>query len=273
MKKIIKFFLTITGLYYVRRSLVRRSKALKYYKDKIKKINKWCLLNTETSNFYYELTDLNKNYLAHTISLVTGEKHERIIGYFAELEENDELRRHIKNSITESGYGKDIIVNYGRRIGWYAIIRICKPEVIIETGVHHGVGACVIISALLKNTEDNIFGKYYGTEIDLNSGKLISGKYKNFANIIYGDSINTLKNLDKKIDLFINDSDHDNEYEYNEYKTILNKLSSKAIIIGDNSHESNKLSKFSLENNRRFIFFAEKPENHWYPGAGIGISY
>jgi len=273
MKKIMKFFLSISGLSYLKRSLARRSSALSYYKDKIKMINKWCLLNNETSNFYYKLTNLNRDYLAHTISLVTGEKYKKIIGYFTELEQNDELKTHIKNSITEAGYEEDIIVDYGRRIGWYAIIRICKPEIIIETGVHHGVGACVIISALIKNMEDNIFGTYYGTDIDLNSGKLISGKYKDFGKVIYGDSIDILKNFDKKIDLFINDSDHNKEYEYNEYKTILNKLSSKAIILGDNSHVTEMLSKFSIENNRKFIFFEEKPEDHWYPGAGIGISY
>ena len=42
-----------------------------------------------------------------------------------------------------------------------------------------------------------------------------------------------------------------------------------------NSKESRtiKLSVFSKENGRKFIFFKEQPLNHWYPGAGIGISF
>ena len=75
------------------------------------------------------------------------------------------------------------------------------------------------------------------------------------------------------MDLFINDSDHDVDYEYNEYMTIRNKLSPQAIILGDNSHVSNSLVKFSNENGCSFLFFQEKPDKHWYPGAGIGISY
>ena len=75
------------------------------------------------------------------------------------------------------------------------------------------------------------------------------------------------------IDLFINDSDHSAEYESEEYKTISNKLSEHAIILGDNSHSSNKLFEFSLETKRHFVFFQEKPFKHWYPGAGIGISF
>jgi len=86
-------------------------------------------------------------------------------------------------------------------------------------------------------------------------------------------SISSLLAFTTKIDLFINDSDHSADYEYNEYSTIKDLIDENSIILGDNSHCTNKLSQFSLENSRDFIFFNEVPLNHWYPGAGIGISY
>ncbi len=88
-----------------------------------------------------------------------------------------------------------------------------------------------------------------------------------------GDSITVLCNLDEVIDLFVNDSDHSGIYEENEYNTIKDKLSNKSIILGDNSHITPKLLEFSNDNGREFIFFKEEPKNHWYLGAGIGISY
>ena len=54
---------------------------------------------------------------------------------------------------------------------------------------------------------------------------------------------------------------------------LMSELSPKAIMLGDNSHSTDCLSRFSTEQNRRFLFFKEEPKNHWYPGAGIGISY
>src|SRR6266446_10867828 len=75
------------------------------------------------------------------------------------------------------------------------------------------------------------------------------------------------------IDLFINDSDHSAEYEYKEYLTVADKLTPSAVILGDNSHVSDSLRRFSEMRHRRFLFFQEKPKEHWYPGAGIGISY
>ena len=98
--------------------------------------------------------------------------------------------------------------------------------------------------------------------------------YANYGCILYGDSIESLKKFDEgMIDLFINDSDHSADYEAKEYDSIANKLSKHAIVLGDNSHATNKLLEFSLETNRHFVFFQEKPLNHWYPGAGIGISF
>ena len=116
-------------------------------------------------------------------------------------------------------------------------------------------------------------GEYIGTDINPEAGYLFDGKYTKAGKIIYGDSIDSLKKLNKKIDLFINDSDHSAEYEAQEYKTISSKLTEGAILLGDNSHVTDKLLKFSINNNRHFLLFKEEPKNHWYSGAGIGISF
>lgn len=76
-----------------------------------------------------------------------------------------------------------------------------------------------------------------------------------------------------KIDLFINDNDHSASYEIQEYELVNEKLSPKSIILGDNIHVTDKLSRFSREKGRNFIFIPEKPKDHWYPGSGIGVSF
>lgn len=50
------------------------------------------------------------------------------------------------------------------------------------------------------------------------------------------------------------------------------KLAPSAIILGDNSHVTSKLAEFSVQEERRFMYFAEEPAQHWYGGGGIGIS-
>ena len=97
--------------------------------------------------------------------------------------------------------------------------------------------------------------------------------YKETGEFLYGDSIESLSDFKENIDLFINDSDHSADYEYREYETVKPLLSDSSIILGDNSHCTSKLADFSNETGRLFIFFQESPANHWYPGAGIGISF
>jgi predicted O-methyltransferase YrrM len=255
------------------RPLKRRSFAMSYYAKPLGLINRWAWLDTEDSNFYYTLTSLNRDQLVHIVASVAQQPYSQVAAYFEELESDAELRTHIAQGIVSANYGRDIRINYGRRVGWYAFVRCLKPKIIVETGVDHGVGACVLTSALLRNAAEGFPGRYYGTEIRTEAGRLLSGKYASVGQILYDDSITSLKKLQGPIDLFINDSDHSSEYEYQEYLTVAEKLAPNAVILGDNSHVTDKLSRFSQERNRRFIFFAEKPEDHWYPGAGIGISF
>jgi hypothetical protein len=243
-----------------------------YYNENLKLIRGWSRKNTEDSNFYYELTQHNLLYLAHFVGIVTDTTPEVALQYFSELEENMDLKRHIQNKFAESNYEKDVSLHFGRRIGWYAITRITKPKVVVETGVDHGVGACILTAALLMNKEEGFSGQYFGTDISHSAGQLLTGKYCEVGKILYGDSIQSLISLVESINLFINDSDHSSEYEYREYQAIRDKLSKHAIILGDNAHNSDSLAKFSLETSRNFHFFKEVPKNHWYPGAGIGAS-
>ena len=74
------------------------------------------------------------------------------------------------------------------------------------------------------------------------------------------------------IDFFINDSDHGAEYEAREYETIHPRLAPDSIVLGDNSHTNTKLNEFSRKYSRPNLFVKEDPQDHWYPGAGIGIS-
>ena len=87
--------------------------------------------------------------------------------------------------------------------------------------------------------------------------------------ILQGFQQLSLNRLNCTIDLFINDSDHSAEYEEREYACVVAKLSPAAVLLGDNSHVTNKLYQFALATGRDFLFFSEKPADHWYPGAGI----
>jgi len=269
---------TITKIPFLGRSILmvfRAILAFGYFKQPLYNLVKWIFKSNETTNFTYNLEKDNIQYLASLISDIANVEFDTVMKYINEIEEDKDLRTHIANAVAKSelSFVADKEVRYGRRVGWYAFTRALKPKTIVETGVDKGLGACVLTAALKKNKHEGFEGKYFGTDINPEAGYLLSGDYANYGSVLYGDSITSLKSFQGVIDLFINDSDHSPEYEAEEYKVISNKLSENALILGDNSHCTDKLLEFSLEANRHFIFFQEKPREHWYPGAGIGISF
>jgi len=256
--------------------IVYRAKtAVGYFRRPLSDLFKWLFKSKEITNFTYDLEASNIRYLASLIADIANIEFIVAMAYLKEIEEDGELREHISGKAAKSNlsFMADVEVRFGRRIGWYALTRALKPKVIVETGVDKGLGACVLTAALKRNKEEGYEGWYYGTDINPKAGYLLFGDYANFGSILYGDSIESLKKLDGLIDIFVNDSDHSASYEAKEYKTIENKLSENAIILGDNAHCTDTLLDFSLKTNRHFIFFQEKPVDHWYPGAGIGISF
>jgi predicted O-methyltransferase YrrM len=237
----------------------------------------WSILRTgEFHNFTYELTDSNLRYLAETLSVVTGKPPQEIEGYIREAITDQELAAHLHLAMemrNRRGAMQSVRMPFGRRLGWYAIARVIKPKVIIETGVERGHGSVLLCSALMRNAREGFPGRYYGTDIDPNAGWLLGGEYARVGEILYGDSIKSLEAFADKVDLFINDSDHSADYEAAEYRVIRNKLADGAIILSDNAHVTDKLALFGRETGRCFVFFKEEPKDHWYPGAGIGIAY
>lgn len=267
-------------LYNVRKApavnfLPRLWHASSFYNYRYRQILKWGFQSREDTNFTYLLTDTSILYLASTLNVVTNAPVQEIMGYIQEVQTNQALRDHILQKTRESAYKlvADERVEFGRRLGWYALVRIMKPRVVVETGVDKGLGAVLLCAALLRNRTEGHPGQYYGTDIAPKAGYLLDAPYTEVGKVLYGDSIESLTKLEKPIDLFINDSDHSAEYEYREYQTIKDNLGPQAIILGDNSHETDKLAKFSLEAGRRFLYFHEFPSGHWYPGGGIGISF
>ena len=256
-------------------TLYRAKYVLAHLRTSLVNSIRWLVASREFTNFTYDLDDLNRRYLASLIADILNLDFTVVDGYIRELENDCNIKQHIVDvtSRSELAAVADRTVRFGRRLGWYAIVRALKPRIVVETGVDKGLGSCILAAALKRNATEGFQGRYIGTDINPKAGYLLTGEYAAFGTILYGDSIESLRTIADEIDIFINDSDHSSDYEYREYLTIASKLSGHALLLGDNAHCCDKLLQFSLETGRRFVFFQEKPINHWYPGGGIGFSF
>jgi predicted O-methyltransferase YrrM len=229
----------------------------------------WLFRSKEFANFTYDLTAANKEYLAWFVADICGVPASEIRDYFNELENDSQLDAYIKTGLANHRRGNEIDRQafFGRRLGWYAIVRATKPLVVVETGTEKGLGSLVLAEALLKNGS----GRLITIDMEPSSGLLIGAEYGGVIERVISDSLLAISKIDQ-IDLFIHDSDHSAEHEAQEFEILRSHLTADAIVLSDNSHATTELANWSLRNNRRFMYFAEEPLNHWYPGAGIGVS-
>jgi predicted O-methyltransferase YrrM len=193
-----------------------------------------------------------------------------IRGYIDEIEQDENLYSHIKiaTQTSELRHLADAIPRYGRRIGWYALVRALRPQHIVETGTDKGLGSCVLAAALLANGS----GRLTTIDIDPSSGYLISGDYSAVVDRVIDDSLHALGKLEK-VDFFLHDSDHSPEYEGKELQAVEDSLAPAALVLSDNAHQSDRLQIWAEGHHRRFAFFQEEPHEHWYHGGGIGASW
>lgn len=228
----------------------------------------WLFRSREFTNFTYDLTPENKQYLAWFIADISKKSALEIQDYILALEGNEKLSMHISRQLRTNLRGNEIDETFfGRRVGWYAIVRACKLMLVVETGTDKGLGSLVLAEAISGNG----FGCLITIDVEPSSGLLIGDAYEGIIEHIIDDSVSAITRL-TDIDLFIHYSDHSTTHEMSEFEAAETRLSKTGLVISDNAHATTALAEWALKSKREFYFFAERPLNHWYSGAGIEVA-
>lgn len=93
---------------------------------------RYLLFDPELDNYTYDIA--NRGELAEFLATVFGVDRGKITAIIAELDGDDALRAEV-----ETLHGRK--PQWGRRMAWYAVTRLTKPKIIVETGVHDGLEA------------------------------------------------------------------------------------------------------------------------------------
>ena len=153
----------------------------------------------------------------------------------------------------------------------YFLVRITKPETIVETGVHRGVSSLFILQALHENNKGVLYSidlpqaEYEQDNLDSTKSTLPTEKIgvcitKNLRkrwNLILGDSRKELPKLLEDlstIDIFLHDSKHTQDHMKWEYETAWPHLKNFGLLISDDTNLSNgAFEEFAKNNNSQNI--------------------
>jgi predicted O-methyltransferase YrrM len=231
------------------------------------------LRNREVANFTYEMD--NEEELPAFIAEATGEPVDELRGYLRELAGDTELHGLLRARIDRRDRSGRALV--GRRAGWYILVRALRPKVVLETGTDVGMGSAVLARALQRNAErGGTHGHLWTFDFAHDAGWATPDALRDWITLVPGDLRQTLPatvaELPGAIDLMIHDSDHAPDHELFEFRTVGTHLASRGVLLTDNGHATTVLQRYSDDTGRRYSFWRERPRDHPYPGAGIGLS-
>jgi predicted O-methyltransferase YrrM len=237
---------------------------------------RWLVTSREHHNFTYDLTDLSREHLVWFVSEVCDVPVATVRAYVDEIEADDELRGHVERATASSARRglADRRARYGRRVGWYALVRAARPRHVVEAGVDKGLGTCVLAAALLRNGAEGDPGRLTALDVNPDAGYLVAADpWRSVTDLVVGDSLDALAALTTPVDLFLHDSDHSVAHERRELEVVEGKLAPGALLVTDNATVTDVLASHAERSGRRFLTYRETPADHWFPGDGIGVAW
>ena len=233
---------------------------------------RWLLRSREWTNLTFHITGHNLREIVEFAHLLTGAPREAARGYLDEVLSDVDLKQHVARLTASVPFFAfaDGEARFGRRLGWYVLVRILKPRVVVESGIDKGLGTCLLAAALQRNGTEGLPGRLYALDIQPGAGWLIQAPYDSVVEFRLGDSHTALREIREPIDLFVHDSDHSYEHEAGEYRIIKERLSDRSLVLSDNAHKSTALMDFAVSVDRDYYFCPERPENEFYSANGIG---
>ena len=228
---------------------------------------RYVALDPEVDNFTYPIA--NSDELASWVADELEVEKAEVDGYLAELGDLEpQLRVPVRRRLWAPPR-----YQLGRRAGWYAICRALKPEVVVETGMHDGLGSLTLLTALRRNAADGSPGVLLSFDPLPGTGWLVPDGLRERWEQYHETSDHMVERLaGRRVGLFIHDSLHTYEVERTELETAWAQRADRLVLLSDNSHVTTAMKDTAEEHGLHFSYWQERPAGHFYPGGGIGLA-
>ena len=233
----------LIGLYYRRLRARGVVNSLPVLKPKLILFHLRRVLLGETqglSNFY--VPSISQEDEIHFCCQILGCEKAAVEEVFQELELDEDFVEQLSRHYESVRADIPIPFSIGRFKTWYAIVRLLKPNIVLETGVHDGLSSTLILRAMSRNDRGCL------VSIDLPAldlpigvdgpGWLIPDDLKSRWRLNLGDAHQLLPVLARQhapIDVFIHDSDHTAKFQKFEYQTVKPFLSTTGLLLTDDA--------------------------------------
>ncbi|MTD46336.1 hypothetical protein GKE82_19095 [Conexibacter sp. W3-3-2] len=232
---------------------------------------KYVLSDPEVGDFSFHMADLDAAaaFLADGFGVSAARAREVL----DEPASDEQLLRDYSQLRRWSQLRSDMAL--GHRPLLWALIRLRRPNLVVETGLWYGLGAMVMLRALERNVEDgHLRGKLISFDPDPTGGWMVPRRHAPHWTWVQATTQSALEaNLrGRQLDLFVHDTPSEPELERHELKTAWAAAASGAVICSGNGRNTPALEELCSARDLRHLHHDYSAAGHFYRGNGISFA-
>lgn len=223
----------------------------------------YVLLDPEPHNFTYEIANLQD--LAYWVAEVSGVSVVVAKRLVAEPSGDVALRQRVRDATRGRWLWSKREPPFGKRLGWYALVRALRPRLIVETGVHDGLGSLLLLRALELNGDG---GRLVSFDINPAAGWLVgSHPLWELKAESSGDGLPGVLARGEPVGMFIYDGWHTHEAERSELELVAPRLAPGGVLLSDDAQVTSAMAEVCAAHGLDCREVQLIAKDHFHPGT------
>ena len=228
----------------------------------------YVLFDPEIESYSYELE--NEPEVIAGLAAALGHPETELAAYAAETrrdpELNELLTRHLRWRFDTKRR-----LPLGNRLPWYVLVRACKPQLIVETGIYHGLGSLALLRALERNKQEGSPGELMSFDTLQDAGSMVREHVRQGWHRFVGPTqellLPALEN--RRVDMLFQDTPHTEENQRFEFGAALAHAAPNLLLLDASGGWATTLEAICAERNGTYHRVPLRSHDHISPGGDV----
>jgi len=231
----------------------------------------YVLFDPEIESFSYEIE--NEPEVIAGLAAALGRPEEELLAYAAETRRDPELNQLLTRHLRWRFHIKRRLP-LGNRLAWYLIVRVLKPELVVETGIYLGLGSLVLLRALERNSQEGSPGELMSFDMVSSAGSVVREQVRRGWIRVVGSTRDLLVPAleDRRVDMLFQDTPHTEENQRFEFGAAISRAAPHLLLVDGSGGQSPTLEAISGERNGAYHRVPLRSRDHIYPGQPIAFA-
>ncbi len=231
----------------------------------------YVLLDPETESFSYEVA--NRAEVLARLASAIGDRRTDLERYADEIDRDPQLTRELARRMRWR-FDQKRRQPLGHRFAWYVLARALKPETIVETGIHHGLGSLALLRALERNAEEGSDGVLISIDREADAGRVVGPEASRGRWLrMEGDTGELLGPAleGRTVALMFHDTDHTEENQRMEFEATLAHAAPLTVLLDGSGGWAPTLKRVCEERSGSYERIPVRSRDHVYPGLDLVV--